>query len=159
MERTRIYEQWRQGSSGSGDPASSEYNSENAQVYENGTLGVRPGWKEITTSVGTRVHDPVTDRIRGLLWYQESDADEALALIFTDPAFKFDILPLATTTWAAGQTLPDVATTAGAGELMPPDYEYPGFLVSTFDGSVLSSMGPHVLLATSSSIGTVARGS
>lgn len=46
----RTYNEWRAGSSAAGDEATSDYNSYNAQVYENGTLGPRPGWKEWTVN-------------------------------------------------------------------------------------------------------------
>jgi len=156
MKRSvRTYSEWRQGSSASADPGSSEYNSENAQVYENGSLGPRPGWKAISDSAGTRVFDPATDSLLGLSWYQETDAAEYLAVVFDDAGTaKFDTLPLASPTWAAGQTLTDLAT--GADNLYPPNYDDTAKVLTSFDGSILSSLGPHLLFATASSIGTVA---
>lgn len=154
MKRSvRTYSEWRQGSSASADPASTEYNSENAQVYENGSLGPRPGWKAISDSAGTRVFDPATDTLRGVLWYQETDADEALAAIFYDGAHKFDVMPLATNTWAAGQTLSDLG--GGGANWYPPQFDDSVKTKSMFDGSNMSSIGPHLLFVDSSSIGTV----
>lgn len=155
MKRSiRSYNEWGQGSSASADPAKTEYNSVNGQVYSNGTLGPRPGWKEISTSAGGRVHDPSADALKSVLWYQETDAAEALAVVFLDGStFKFDILPLATTTWAAGQTLPDVAA---IGSMYPPQFDDTDKVISSFDGSIASALGPHLVFATASSIGTVA---
>lgn len=151
--QVREYHRWEQGSSGSSNPALTEYNSENAQVYDKGTLGPRPGWKELTTSAGTRVHDPTTDTLKGLLWYQETDADERLALVFDDAGTpKFDVLPLDTLTWTAGQTLTNVAP---IGQLYPAVFDDTDKILCYFDGSIMSAFGPHLLVATSSGPGTV----
>lgn len=154
----RTFNKWRQGSSASGDPDVTEYNSENAQVYENGTLGPRPGWREITPSGGSRTSAESTDPARGLMWYQESDGDEHLMVIFRDTSdgnsWKFDTFDLATETWSTGQTLADVAS--GAFSLYPNDYPFSALLTALFDGSILSAIGPHILLADASSPGTVA---
>jgi hypothetical protein len=159
MKRSvRSFSDWRQGSSAAADPASAEYNSENAQVYENGTLGPRPGWKEIAYSTGTRVHDDSSDGLRGIMWYQESDADENLLVVFRDDsdgdAWKFDTLDLETNTFASGQTLSDIAN--GAFSLYPNDYPGEALLPAIFDGSIMSAIGPHLLFAASNSPGTVA---
>jgi hypothetical protein len=155
---TRTFREWRVGPSAAGDPARGEYNAVNAQVYENGTLGPRPGWKEIAYSTGTRVHDDSSDGLRSIMWYQESDADENLLVVFRDAsdgdAWKFDTLDLETNTFAAGQTLSDIAN--GAFSLYPNDYPGDALLPAIFDGSIMSAIGPHLLFATSNSPGTVA---
>ncbi len=149
----RIYRQWSQGSSAAGDPAVGEYNSVNAQVYENGTLGPRPGWKVISDSDGTRVYDPSSDSLKGIAWYRETDDDEHLALIFYDGANKFDTLPLASPTWVAGQTLSNQGT--GGGNLLPPNWDDSNRISTFNDGSILTALGPHILIASNSSIGTI----
>ena len=64
---SRIYNKWRQGSSAAGDPDVTEYNSTNAQVYENGTLGPRPGWRSLAN------YSRGSDSLTGLQWYQQTD--------------------------------------------------------------------------------------
>ncbi len=152
--RSRTYSKWRQGSSASGDPDVTEYNSENAQVYENGNLGPRPGWKEISPSGGSRVHSETDDSIRSLMWYQESDGDEHLMVVFYDGQHRFDTFSLDTLSWSTGQQL--VSMGGGGANLYPNNYPFHPATYSRFDGSILSAVGPHLLFSTSSSPGTVA---
>ena len=156
-QSVRVFERWGQGSSAAGDAETSEYNSENAQVYENGTLGPRPGWKRIVDTAGTRVFNQETDSLRGIVWFQETDADEHMALAFYDTsgsAHKFDILNLATNTWVAGQTLSDQG--GGGTSFYPPRFDDVAKTLMSNDGTILTIIGPHILIASASSIGTVA---
>ena len=158
----RTYNDWGQGSSGSKDPARSEYNSMNGQVYENGTFGPRPGWRLEATTAGTGVHKETStaDNIVGLQWLEYTDGTEHLALVFTDTSdsdnYKFDTLAIADYTYSAGQALADTADTSGDGELYPNGWGYDRSLGSWNDSSIMTALGPHIFMATGSSIGTVA---
>ena len=48
MRKHRVFSNWDRGPSGSLSRFETEYNSSNAQVYENGSLGPRPGWRDWT---------------------------------------------------------------------------------------------------------------
>ena len=52
VRRHRVFHDWRRGPSGSLSRFETEYNSSNAQVYENGSLGPRPGWREWPHALG-----------------------------------------------------------------------------------------------------------
>lgn len=150
----RIYDKWRQGSSGFNPDG--EYNSRNAQVYEDGTLGPRPGWKLISQTAGTKVHDiSNSDYPIGFTWYRETDDAEGLLLYFWDDSAsvrKYDIFPLATQTWAAGGTLNLVS---GAGISWHPNGYDDNQKIQTWnDGFLLTAMGPYLAVASSSSPGT-----
>ncbi len=60
----RTFAKWREGSSAAGNEGMGEYNSYNAQVYENGTLGPRPGWKEWT--VASASYSEALDTVYGM---------------------------------------------------------------------------------------------
>jgi len=156
--QVRTYDKWLQGVTAAGDPAAGDFNTENAQVYENGTLGPRPGWKAISDTAGTRVWDISDgDTLQGLQWYLETDDNPGLALLFRDDsaaAHKYDLLPLDTATWVAGATLSDLGS--GGANLFPPRYDDQNLTMSWNDGQVLTALGPHILSAGASSPGTVA---
>ena len=154
--KVRSYDKWRQGSSGSMDAGVAEYNSVNAQVYENGTLGPRPGWKTISTSAGTKVWDGVNDTIRGLGWYRGTSNNERLFLAFYDTsgtAHKYDTLTLSSGTWNSGGT---ITIGAGAVNIHPPEFDDTPRTVVWNDGFDLSALGPMLSYAGVSSIGTPA---
>ncbi len=148
----RTYSDWRQGSSGTLDPARTEYNSVNAQIYENGTLGVRPGWKLYSLTDGTKVFVDTTDQIRSLVWYRESDADERLALVFDDAGTqKYDVLNLDTTTWASGGSVDNTADTTFIDD---DEFRDPWKIPTWNDGFILTSIGAYLSIANSTTIGT-----
>jgi len=154
MATVRTFHKWKQGSSGSGDAAQTEYNSENAQVYENGTLGPRPGWKAISDTAGAKVWDPTADSIEGLTWYRETDDAEVLALVFDDAGTqKYDTLPLASPTWVAGGSINNNADTTS---LHPPEYDDRQKQPVWNDGFLVTALGGYLAIATSTTIGTPA---
>jgi len=155
-QSVRIYRDWRQGSSGSADPAAAEYNSENAQLYENGTLGPRPGWKEITES-GTPGMDQAADELVGVQWYPETDGGQNLAVVVYDTtatAHAFDTFDLDSGSWDNNlRALADLADTGA--ELSPALYDDSPKAPVANDGSIITSIGPYLLFATATTIGTV----
>ena len=156
MKRSvRVYRDWQQGSSGSADPAATEYNSENAQVYENGTLGPRPGWKTLTQS-GTPGMDQAADGLTGLQWYSQTDADEFLAVLVYDNtagAFAFDTISDSGLWTNSLRAVADIAQSGtGSHPLNYDDFKK----VPTFnDGSIVTTLGPYHLIAGTNTIGTV----
>ena len=154
--QVRVYDKWRQGSSGSMDPERAEYNSVNAQVYENGTLGPRPGWKTISDTDGTKAWDGAADSLKGLGWYRGTSNNDRLFMTFYDVsvgAHKYDTLPLSTLAWAAGGTI-DIG--GSAIKLHPPEYDDIARTIVWNDGFDLSAIGPNLSYATTTAIGTPA---
>lgn len=154
-QSVRVYRDWKQGSSGSADPAATEYNSENAQVYENGTLGPRPGWKTITQS-GSSGMSEAADGLVNLQWYSETDAAEFLAVLVFDAsagAHAFDTISTAGAWTGSLRAVADIAQ-SGTGS-HPLTYDDVKKVAAATDGSIVTTLGPYHLIATSSSIGTV----
>ena len=80
--KVRQFDEWIQGSSAASDPARGEYNSKNAQVYENGTLGVRPGWRLRSQSANS--FDPTVDTLTSATWYVGSGESPRLHISYYD---------------------------------------------------------------------------
>jgi hypothetical protein len=154
----RTFKEWRQGSSGSADPATMEYNSENAQVYENGTLGPRPGWKDFAISTGGRVSDPSADTPMALQWYRDTDDAEGLLIGFSDASssndFTYDIVPLATGTMASGAVVD--AEHGYTAKFQPPEWDDGTHWSTWNDGFSLTALGPYLAVAGSGTPGTFA---
>ena len=154
----RTYRKWTAGSSGSGDPARSEYNSENAQVYENGTLGPRPGWKDFATTDGTRVSDPSADTPMALQWYRDTDDAEGLLVGFSDLSssndFTFDIVPLSSGTYGSGAVVE--AEMGYTAKFQPPEWDDGTHWATWNDGFSLTALGPYMAVAGSGTPGTFA---
>lgn len=81
-QRTRVYEDWRKGVYGSGDDSEGEFNARNAQVYQNGTLGPRPGWKLWAQSGQDYV--VANDAPRGFVFFDDETNDPRLLVTYAD---------------------------------------------------------------------------
>lgn len=155
--QVRVFSKWRQGPGGTMDPAVSEYNSENMQVYENGTLGVRPGWRALPQTNGTRVSAPSTDHIRSLVWARSTANAEFLLCLFTDTSDasnrKYDRFDLSTNTWASGASL---LNTKLPNTLHAPEYQAGQKVDSWNDGLTLTAIGAYIAVADGTDEGNFA---
>ena len=156
--QVRSFSEWRSGSSGSSDPSISEYNSENGQLYENGTLGPRPGWKDFAISTGGRVSDPSADTPMALQWYRDTDDVENLLVGFSDTSssndFTYDIVPLSSGTMASGAVVD--AEHGYTAKFQPPEWDDGTHWSTWNDGFSLTSLGPYLAVAGSGTPGTFA---
>lgn len=154
----RRFDKWSLGSGGSMDLDSVEYNSVNGQVYENGTFGPRPGWKDFATTDGTRVSDPSADTPMALQWYRDTDDVENLLVGFSDTGasndFTYDIVPLASGTYASGAVVD--AEMGYTGKFQPPEWDDGTHWSTWNDGFSLTSLGPYLAVAGSGTPGTFA---
>ena len=150
-QKVRSFNKWSQGSSASMDPALGEYNSKNAQVYENGTLGPRPGWKELAQSNQTHVF---TDTPAGVTWYVGSDEVPHIFVTYWDSS-------------AAAGRQAELITTTGAwtndilslhfnntNNLAPKRYPDTWKMQTDFDGIKVITSGGGIYLAGAANVGT-----
>lgn len=158
QRQRRVYEKWSQGPTGSGNDDAGDYNSVNAQVYENGTLGPRPGWKKLTVANGTKGHDAANDELAGCLWFRDTDDDDRFALFYRDDSdsdnLKYDVFALASPTWSAGGNT--ISAQGDTASIHPPGYATTSRhkKVDVWnDGFVLSGIGPYLSVATTNGIG------
>ena len=142
--KVRTFDKWRQGSGGSMDPGVVDYNSTNAQVYENGSLGERPGWKTLSTT-GTETFATGADYLRGLQWARSIDDTGFLFRIFSDNSAAgvrtYDLLDLSDLTWEAGTTITYTSTTSVT---QPPNQQARNKILTWNDGFTATGVGPYI---------------
>lgn len=148
----RIYNKWRQGPGAAMGDDDTEYNASNAQVYEDGTLGPRPGWRLLSTSNSSKVHDGATDSNHGVVWFRQTDDEEGLLVVFRDGSTtKYDTLSLENNTWYAGGTIDDHSF---GSELHDNAYDDANAFPCWNDGFLLTALGPYLGIATNTNAGT-----
>jgi|TARA_R110000823_G_scaffold73900_7_gene169795 hypothetical protein len=153
----RKYDQWSVGSGAATDLDVAEYNSVNAQVYENGNLGPRPGWKELaqTNNPATFARD-TTDVVNAFQYWVETTGHEYGLMVWTDFSASNAVLTsefdLALGTWEGSSST--LAKVGSAGALAAGADDDTDQYHSSNDGLVMSTVAGNVFIATTSTIGT-----
>ena len=153
----RKFDNWTSGSGGAIDLDVAEYNSVNAQVYESGNLGPRPGWKELaqTNNPATFARD-TTDVVNAFQYWVETSGHEYGLMVWTDFSASNAVLTsefdLALGTWEGSSTT--LAKVGSAGALAAGADDDTDQYHSSNDGLVMSTVAGNVFIATASTIGT-----
>lgn len=150
-KEVRTYSRWASGSSSAASDSIGEYNSKNAQVYENGNLGPRPGWKDVGDGAYSSF-DPSTGDAQAIQWYRLTDNSQRLLLKFSQSGDKYDILNLAALTWATGtETITPIPS---AANFMPVEHDDVSQTPMSFDGQSLLTIGGMISIVDTG-LGTV----
>lgn len=154
-KEVRTYSRWASGSSAAASDSVGEYNSVNAQVYENGNLGPRPGWKEIGEGAFS-TFVPGTDTLQSIQWYRETGGVERrrLLLNFWDDSGshdEYEVLNLNSNTWSAGAA---IASLPSSSDFQALEHDDSDSQVTSFDGQSLLTFGGYVTVVGSTNIGT-----
>mgnify|MGYP003650916584 FL=1 len=152
----RRFDKWSSGSGGSRDLDTVEYNSVNGQVYENGTFGPRPGWKDFATTDGTRVSAPASDDIVGFQWFRGTNNSESVIVGFADATdgtdFKYDTVALSSGAYSSGATVE--VDHSYSTKFHPPEFDSFPMWNTWNDGFSLTALGPYLAVAGTSTPGT-----
>lgn len=103
MQR-KVYDDWSGGHWGSNGPFKAtpgQYRAINLQVYANGTIGPRPGWKErTTTGTGPNIVAGAGQEFYGIIWLSDDTDGGDLLFVSGNDASETLKLKMSTLTWS-----------------------------------------------------------